>query len=161
MWIIKIIKIKCFYPPWIVNKHWCIHSCLQIPPRVYATAINFPCIITLALKYRLGWFLWSENKNFAWCNIRNLIDNTIFQWHKFTFLWSIYNVKNPERLEGNKLQKMQKSKRCLWSCSPIKLRFLFVCEKGLFSMLVNERGGLSMKYFALKCRFNLQNVLEM
>ena len=56
MWIIEIIKIKCFYPPRILNEHWCIYSCLQIPPRenwfqyvrrVYATAINFPCIITL------------------------------------------------------------------------------------------------------------------
>ena len=56
MWIIKIIKIKCFYPPQILNEHWCIYLCLQIQPRenwfqyvsrVYATAINFPCIITL------------------------------------------------------------------------------------------------------------------
>ena len=56
MWNIKIIKIKWFYPPRILNEHWCIYSCLQIPPRenwlqyvrrVYATAINFPCIITL------------------------------------------------------------------------------------------------------------------
>ena len=56
MWIIKIIKIKCFYPPQILDEHWCIYSCLQIPAReswfqyvqkVYATAINFPCIITL------------------------------------------------------------------------------------------------------------------
>ena len=56
MWIIKIIKIKCFYRPRIPDEHWCIYSCLQIPPRVkcfqyvrrvYATAINFPCIITL------------------------------------------------------------------------------------------------------------------
>ena len=29
----QIIKIKCFYPPWILNKHWCIYFCLQIPPR--------------------------------------------------------------------------------------------------------------------------------
>ena len=56
MWIIKIIKIKCSNPSRILNEHWCIYSCLQIPPRenwfqyvrrVYATAINFPCIITL------------------------------------------------------------------------------------------------------------------
>ena len=54
MWIIKIIKIECFYPPRILNEHWCIYSCLQIPPKenwfqhvrnVYATAFNFPCII--------------------------------------------------------------------------------------------------------------------
>ena len=40
----------------ILNEHWCIYSCLQIPPRenwfqyvrrVYATAINFPCISIL------------------------------------------------------------------------------------------------------------------
>ena len=40
----------------ILNEHWCIYSCLQIPPRenwiqyvrrVWTTAINFPCIITL------------------------------------------------------------------------------------------------------------------
>ena len=39
------------------NTAWCIYSCLQIPPRenwfqyirrVHATAINFPCIITLS-----------------------------------------------------------------------------------------------------------------
>ena len=39
------------YPPWILNEHLCIYSCLQIPPRknwfqylrrVYAIAINFP-----------------------------------------------------------------------------------------------------------------------
>ena len=57
MWIIKIIKIQCFYPPRILNEHWCIYSCLQNPPRenwfqyvrkVYiATAIKFPCISTL------------------------------------------------------------------------------------------------------------------
>ena len=56
MWIFEIIKIKCFYPPRILDEHWCIYSCLQIPPRenwfqyvrrVYATAINFPCISTL------------------------------------------------------------------------------------------------------------------
>ena len=56
MWIIKIIKIEYFYPPRILEEHWCIYSCLQIPlrenwlqyvRRVYATAINFPCIITL------------------------------------------------------------------------------------------------------------------
>ena len=53
MWIIKIIKIKCFYPPRILKEHWCNYSCLQIPPRenwfqyvrrVYATPINFPCV---------------------------------------------------------------------------------------------------------------------
>ena len=40
----------------ILNEHWCIYSCLQLPPkenwyqyvrRVYATAIKFPCITTL------------------------------------------------------------------------------------------------------------------
>ena len=54
MWIFEIIKIKCFYPPCILNEPWGIYSCLQIPPRdnwsqyvrrVYATAIKFPCII--------------------------------------------------------------------------------------------------------------------
>ena len=47
---------QCFYPPRIQEEHWCIYSCLQIPPRenwfqyvrrVYA--INFPCISTLRL----------------------------------------------------------------------------------------------------------------
>ena len=55
-WIIKIIKIKCFYPPRILDEHWCIYYCLQIPPRenwfqyvrrVYTTAMNFPCITSL------------------------------------------------------------------------------------------------------------------
>ena len=55
-WIIKIFKTLCFYPPRIINEHWCTYFCLQIPPREnwfqyvrrgYATAINFPFIITL------------------------------------------------------------------------------------------------------------------
>ena len=57
IWIFNIIKIKCFYPPQILDEHWCIYSYLQILPRenwfyyvrrVYATAINFPCIGTLS-----------------------------------------------------------------------------------------------------------------
>ena len=56
MWIVKIFKMQCFYPPRVLNEHWCIYSCLQIPPRknwfqyvrrVYTTAINFFCIVTL------------------------------------------------------------------------------------------------------------------
>ena len=52
----KIIKIKYFYSPRILEELWWIYSCLQTPPRenwfqyvrrVYATANNFPCIITL------------------------------------------------------------------------------------------------------------------
>ena len=65
MWIIKIIKIKCFYPPRILDElgeHWCIYSCLQIPPknwfqyvrRVYTTAINFPCISTLVFAIQVN-----------------------------------------------------------------------------------------------------------
>ena len=58
MWIFKIFKIKCFYPPRIPDEHWCIYSFLQIPSRenwfqyerrVYETAINFPCISTLPI----------------------------------------------------------------------------------------------------------------
>ena len=30
MWI---FKIKCFNPLRILDEHWCIYSCLQIPPR--------------------------------------------------------------------------------------------------------------------------------
>ena len=51
MWI---IKIKCFYPRRILEKNWCIYSCLQTQPRdqyiyiwKYATVFNFPCLITL------------------------------------------------------------------------------------------------------------------
>ena len=69
MWIIKIFKIQCFYPNRIINEHRCIYSCLQIPPRenwfhsvrrVHATAINFPCIITLIkirYYYTSTWYL--------------------------------------------------------------------------------------------------------
>ena len=68
MWIIEIIKIKCFYPPpRILEEHWYTYSCLQIPPRKnwfqynvrreYATSINFSCIITLiySLDYCKKW----------------------------------------------------------------------------------------------------------
>ena len=62
MGIIKIFKIQCFYPPRILNEHWCIYSCLLITPRenwfqyvrrVYATAFNFPCIITIVFGFIL------------------------------------------------------------------------------------------------------------
>ena len=54
--IIKIIKIKCFVPPRILEEHWCIYFCSQIPPRenwfqyvhrVFIATINYPCISTL------------------------------------------------------------------------------------------------------------------
>ena len=77
MWMIKIIKIKCFYPPRILDEHWSIYSCLQIPPRenwfqyvhrVYATAINFPCISTLLyLKYQ--GLVYKTLKCFTWFQI--------------------------------------------------------------------------------------------
>ena len=63
MWIIEIFKIQWLYPPRILNEHCCIYSCLQIPSgenwfqyvrRLYATAINFPCIITLVV-----WFMFT------------------------------------------------------------------------------------------------------
>ena len=77
MWIIKIVKIKCFYPPRVLEKQWWIYSCLQKPPREnwfqyvrreYATTINFPHIITLVkpkvsiiryLKFHFGNILYS------------------------------------------------------------------------------------------------------
>ena len=68
MWIFKIFKIQCFYPPRILNEHWCIYSCLQIPPRenwfqyvrrVCATAINFPCINTMVFYNFLKWSFFS------------------------------------------------------------------------------------------------------
>ena len=45
----------------ILNEHWCIYSCLRILPReswfqnvsrVYATAINFPCITNLCFIHK-------------------------------------------------------------------------------------------------------------
>ena len=53
MWI---IKIKCFSPRRMLEKNWCIYSCLHNSPErtgfniyiwEYATVINFPCLITL------------------------------------------------------------------------------------------------------------------
>ena len=79
MLIIKIIKIKCSNPSRILNEHWCIYSCLQIPPRenwfqyvhrVYETAINFPYITALSWAfhyifnvYHLTWQPTKYNKN--------------------------------------------------------------------------------------------------
>ena len=57
-----------------LDKHWCIYSCLQIPPRenwfqcvrrVYATANNFPCITFLELvTFEVLTFYLSVNKHF-------------------------------------------------------------------------------------------------
>ena len=54
----KLLRDFQNYQNLILNEHWCIYSCLQIPPkenwfqyvrRVYTTAIKSPCIITLVL----------------------------------------------------------------------------------------------------------------
>jgi len=56
MWKFNAFNLHGYY----INEHWCIYSCLQIPPRenwfqyiriVIATAINFPCILTLVAIY--------------------------------------------------------------------------------------------------------------
>ena len=71
MWIIKIVKLWGFYPPRILNEHWCIYSCLQIPPRenwfqyvrrVYTTAINFPCILILIYSNCINCVLRTEQR---------------------------------------------------------------------------------------------------
>ena len=67
----RFSKFNAFILHRILNEHWYIYSCLQIPPRenwfqyvrrVYATAINFPCIITLIWRYtsslaRSQWYI--------------------------------------------------------------------------------------------------------
>ena len=60
--IIKIIKIKCFYPPRIVNNtdaSILVHKFDQertgfniSARRLYAIAINFPCLITLKCSHQ-------------------------------------------------------------------------------------------------------------
>ena len=61
MLMIEFFKIECFYLPWIQKEHRYIYSCSQTPPREnwfeyerreYATAINFPCLITLPPEIR-------------------------------------------------------------------------------------------------------------
>ena len=78
MWI---IKIQCVYPHRILNEHWCIYSCLKIPPRdnwfqymrrVYATEINFPCIITLV--WNIFYLGWSFNWKLIFHNMQILFD---------------------------------------------------------------------------------------
>ena len=118
MWIIKIFKVQCFYPPRILNQHWCIYSCLPIPPRdnwflyvrrVYATAINFPCIIILVTNISLqyippgSWMLEGVPINIRLNPLFNLIHNGTsksFVWSRmnelsmsFTLksLWFLYN----------------------------------------------------------------------
>ena len=64
MWIIKIL---CFASPRILDEHWCIYFCLQIPPsenlfqyvrRVYAITINFPCFRTIVLTKHICFLFW-------------------------------------------------------------------------------------------------------
>jgi len=98
MWIIKIFIIQCSYPPRILNEHWCIYSCLQIPPRenwfqyvrrVYATAINFPCIIILVTNISLRytppecWMLQGVPINMRLNPLFNLIHNCTSK----SFVW--------------------------------------------------------------------------
>ena len=82
MWIIKFFEIQCFYPPRILNEHWCFYSCLQIPPRenwfqyvrrVYT--INLPCISILLLPFRIEHQCREQTKRycdrqFSWIDIQ-------------------------------------------------------------------------------------------
>ena len=84
----KLSKLNPFWPPWILNEHWCIYSCLQIPPRenwfqyvrrVYATATNFPCIITLIVSSDI--FLYLPKLASYWFLIPNcLVLKIIFKY---------------------------------------------------------------------------------
>ena len=127
MWIIKIFKIQCFFPAQILNEHWYIYFCLQIPPRenwfqhvrrVYATAINFPCIITLhvsnfiglVLKYNMfldsRFLFWFFNKStlffLAWIPFNLIFGqkyNNCWKIFKFPILFDFqesHSVKNPQ-----------------------------------------------------------------
>ena len=65
----ELSKFSKFNTPRILNEHWCIYSCVQIPPiknwfqyvrREYANAITFPCIKTLLMrKIGFGWWKYS------------------------------------------------------------------------------------------------------
>ena len=70
MWIINYQNLMRFTFR-ILNEHWCIYSCLQIPPRenwfqyvrrVYA--INFSCIITLGWIYFSFTYAYDETHHF-------------------------------------------------------------------------------------------------
>ena len=111
MWI---IKIKCFYPIRILDEHWCIYSCLQIPPRdnwfqyvrrVYTTAINFPCIITSIFCQGEGWDsgenIVKMNKLFiiiVWCRGWVNSGKNILKKKKSLLFYNFFPIKRPSRL---------------------------------------------------------------
>ena len=79
------------------KKHWCIYSCLQIPPtenrfqyvrRVYATAINFPCIKAL---YKTVYT--SKTWNFKW-NSRAISDLERHSWNLYCEIYSLFSRFN-------------------------------------------------------------------
>ena len=92
MIIFKTIKMKCFLSSSHTRRTLtCIYSCLQIPPRenwfqyvrrVYATAINFPCINTLIVIF--------------WTNIeiQRIKIVTIFKFHIIKYMKSWKNIEN-------------------------------------------------------------------
>ena len=111
--LLKLSKLNAF----ILLEHWCIYSCLQIPPRedwfqyvrrVYATAINFPCIITLFLLINLRVLLfhtiqisdlrrflspltqWFLSPSTQWFNLRHLtfLSELPIVWVRFVHLFS-------------------------------------------------------------------------
>ena len=92
------------YPPQILNEHWCIYSCLQIPPRenwfqyvqrVYTTAINFPCIITLVPSVFPPTRPWLPHKYVFFFSIRKLtayvykqyLHDILHEIRQLSFLW--------------------------------------------------------------------------
>ena len=102
----------CSYHPRILNEHWCIYSCLQIPPREnwfqyvrreYATAINFPCIIILVtyifLRYTPPpecWMLQGVPINMRLNPLFNLIHNGTsksFVWSRMNELSMLFTLK--------------------------------------------------------------------
>ena len=125
MWIIKIIKIQCIKPPRILNEHWGIYSCLQILPsenwfqyirRVYATAINFPCITFLAQHFISR----------SACSILgvDLFENRLW---KFLMIYYFYKFRKCSVTVGSLRNLMDPEKNVTW----VKLQLMLSINKKL------------------------------
>ena len=146
----QIIKIKCFNPPRILDEHWCIYSCLQIPPRenwfqyvrrAYATAINLvPWLLVTPfysyhqlVKYRVFRVLDSKKSLYG--------VNLWWYSNRFTLNWKYF-------MEGLKYQVFQispESTMYFWAFFFIH-KFTINC---IFSLLVQIISKLNLSEASL------------
>ena len=139
MWIIKIIKIQCFKPPRILNEHWGIYSCLQIPPRenwfqYYAEYTQLQ-LTFLGLHSWTQYFFYTTHFPYlqlmlSFRKLMFLIIQPLLDDYLDVFLWHFGTVKIPRSLAAvsakGREQVMQRRQSKVWFWWNLNQRSIYI-----------------------------------